>query len=373
MVDDKDWVLAESSGDLQWHFMVTGGSVDEETAFVHTPEGGWLAVDIAHAWSISYLTAGELEKRARAGADISSFRGGWIRLVVLMSWVVESIRADPSAEHVQILRGTRFGISSFDTIRVDFNYDFRKAPALDFSDPSVGWLRSGMMLGGIPHLADQTGFIRDRVLPRKGVLASVALVDAQGRPVPSVSRSRPAPCPRCWDDELAVRQVKCPLGCTYGDTGSLSGPRDFHFGPNPPHSSATVGPRVARMMYGGDQKPLTGFVPENPEYAELRRWLQSKSGGRKGGKPPIETGTIEALITRTALAHTPKWGKGVPGPHSDSELLEITRSGSPATPASSKVSLAAVGRVRRQMGYRWKKGRLVRSRAPVLSETPLTD
>ncbi|MCI4364631.1 MAG: hypothetical protein L3K10_00995, partial [Thermoplasmata archaeon] len=250
MVDDLDWVSAESSGDLQWHFMVTGGSVDKETSFVRAPGGNDLAGDLLEAWSIAYLCGGALEGEARAGHDISPYRTAWTHLVVLQDWVLESVRADPDVAHIPILRKTRFLRVSLDRIKVEFGYDFRSIPSVDFEHPREGWLRAGMMLGGIPHLADVTGYIRDQVLPGKSLLASVSLVDEKGRSVPSVPRSRPSPCGLCWVDSSLGREQKCPSNCIYGDSGSHSGPQDFRYTSERPDTPATRGPDVAHWLYG---------------------------------------------------------------------------------------------------------------------------
>jgi hypothetical protein len=373
MVDDRDWVMAESSGELQWHFMVTGGSVKDETAFVRDPGGNLLAADLADAWSIAYLCGGMLESAAKVGRDISPYRSAWTHLVVLQNWVVESVRADPNVAHIPILRKTRFRRASLENLRIEFGYDFQSIPSLDFSHPHEGWLRAGMMLGGIPHIADEKGYIRDQVLPGKSLVASVSLVDEKGRPVPSVPRSRPSPCGLCWADSSLGGVGKCPSNCIYGDSGSLSGPQEFRYSTERPNSPATRGPDVAHRLYGAYEKVGKGTVPERAEYRELRMWLRNKAAGIHGGKPPINTDQLKEMILRTAKAHTPRWGAGSPGPHSDLEMLEAYRAQHPDQVSPSKVTIATVGRVRRTLGYHWRKGRLVLPSNANRLETPLSD
>lgn len=360
-VDDRDWVLPETSGDLNHYFMMTGGAVDKLQALIRDREGARLGQDIAEAWSIAYLTTGVLEESHREGGDISAYRGRWTRLVALTQWSCDAIRSRPEPAVVPLIRTTAFLKASVEEILVGHLSDPTSRSVLDFRDPSAGWLRSGMMLAGLPHLELASGFIPDRVLPDLGVVARVRLRDAAGEVVPSVPRSRPSPCPACWEYRGRDHSPMCNLGCDEGDRGALPGPLETRFGDLPDSWNEVRGPAVARFVLGGLQKIETSYSVSIPaERDRLASWLEARVAGRRGGRPAAPTAALQEFLVDYAKAALRAWGqhRSDRPPVTDESLAAEFNERSDPADSRRRVTPGMVRHARRKAGIRLQSGRL---------------
>jgi hypothetical protein len=361
MVDNMDWVSAESSGDIQWHFATTGGSVSALDKLWAEPAGSLLTNDIATAWSIAYLTAGWLESGQAEVEDYQAIRRDWVPLVILGLWAVDALRASPVPATVELVRSIQFRRASVESVTIRHTYDYRADFSLDFADARIGWLWSGMMLGGIPHLADRTGYIRDRVLPGRTIVASVDLLDIAGRTVPSVPRSRPSPCPIHWNQD-PLPDEQCAAGCDEGDRGSEPGPAELRFVSAPPKNDITIGINVAHQMVGANELIGATTLEPRSEYALLRAWIESVRGGRSGGRPRGPDEELEAFIRSVRLSAASRWGRpSSSGPRGDREVAQEFNRSRPPVPPQPPITVARVRRVRLRLGLRWKKGVLTQS------------
>jgi len=360
MVDNMDWVLAESSGDIQWHFMKTGGSMDEMMEVWKDDVGGELVADIEAGWALSYLNAGAIERLAASGADVSGFWRDWIHLVVLHNWAVEALRAAPRIETVAVVRATTVDAQSVEHIHAGFSYDWNANPHLLLEDPALGWLWKGMLYSGVPPIADETGGISDFVLPGKTVTLGLELKDATGKAIPSIPHTRPAPCPFCWGRPSPKgKDGTCPAGCTFGNTGSLPDTNQVVYvaGDRPDYDP---GIEVVYMMYGGDKSTRPRRLRIPTEYSTVKAWIDSRVEGKKGGRPPGPPPGLSEYVTRLAGPQRSKWGERPELSPSDAEIAWNFNDLNRGVAEVRTVTASGVERVRRSLGIRRRGGRLIR-------------
>jgi hypothetical protein len=346
MVDDKDWVLVESSGDIQHHFMKTGGSIDEMLEFWRDPIGGELVADIEEGWALTYLNAGAIEKLAADGKDVVSLNQDWTHLALLHNWAVEAVRANPRIETVGVVRATTFLAPSVESVWAGFNYDLRANLHLALEDPHLGWLWKGMLYSGVPPIADPSGAIPDFVLPGKTVALTLDLRDSRGKPVPSIAHTRPAPCPLCWGRRRGERaEAPCPGGCTFGDTGSLPDPDQLVFVPGTP-IQYDPGVEAIYMLYGGDtsRSPRSLRVPTG--YSLVEAWIRARVTGGTGGRPAGPPPGLRKFVTQLAKRLQPKWGTRAPVAPSDAEIARQFNAAAREDTGFRRATAASVKRVR---------------------------
>jgi hypothetical protein len=358
MVDDKDWVLAESSGDIQWHFGKTGGSMDQMMTVWKDDVGGELVADIEAGWALTYLNAGAIEHLVSGGADVSTLRTAWSHLAILQNWAVEALRALPSIETVEVVRATTFDAQSVEHIQAGFSYDWNANPHLSLEDPTLGWLWKGMLYAGVPPVADERGGIPDFVLPDKTVTLTLELRDDKGRTIPSIPHTRPAPCPLCWGrPSPRGRDGTCPTSCVFGDTGSLPDPNQVVYATGSP-PEYDPGVEVVYMMYGGDKSTRPRRLRSPAEYSTVKVWIASRVEGKKGGRPSGPPPGLAEYVTSLAGPMRPKWGERRDPSPSDAEIAQRFNELNRGIAGMRPVTASSVERMRHTLGVRRRGGRL---------------